>query len=201
MSLSPQPQNVQLKKLFDEPALYITTQTTVPLLTTVMLTFSAVLIAIAALNLTKLSVLLPLIHVSLSDAALTSLSIAALLFVFTTEGCVKSQGWDYFAVSQERRDFENLEDAPAYKEYCLRRSKLWHTLAAWAFNYGTFFQLLGVMFLVWPFASFVSIIIVVYLVLHLLADILVIISPRNARRLTNKIAVSIESIVERIHRR
>ena len=38
----------QQTRQFDEPALYITAQTTIPLLTTVMLTFSSVMIAIAS---------------------------------------------------------------------------------------------------------------------------------------------------------
>ena len=99
--------------------------------------------------------------------------------------------------AQDRRDFEQLEETFVYKTFCLRRSKLWHGLGARAYNFGSFCQLLGVAFLVLPFANFVSIIIGAYLVMDVIVGVLVLIFPSVASDVMDRIATKLEFIMEK----
>ena len=100
---------------------------------------------------------------------------------------MKSQGWDYYALTQERRDFDLMDSDANYIRRCSNRCKLWHALAARAYNTGFFFRMLDVAFLVWPVASFVSVIIGIYLLASLLVQILSRRAPDRVDRIEDRL--------------
>lgn len=148
-----------------EPSLYISTQTTIPVLTQIMTGFSVGALAIAASAPDKWSVdTIFLFNLTVRDWAFILFGISALSFLFTTEACVKSQSWDYFILSQERRDFNNTSDLKAYVEYCIVKSRLWHKTAVWAYRLGIMAIMLGLAVLFRHISLFISVIFVLYLI-------------------------------------
>src|SRR5437016_6283890 len=127
--MPPQQQQQQReKKWMDEPAVTITAQTTLPLLTTVMLTLSVILVAIVGLQPEQPSI--QFLNITIKNWTIVLLLGAALSFAISTEKCTKSQAWDYFSISEERRNFELLEDTEEYKSHCLRKVKVHYKFAA-----------------------------------------------------------------------
>ncbi len=167
----PTPQNPTGAKA-TEPALYVTTQTTIPILTQIMAGFS--LAAIGVAGSATWSETLPLLYQpSTKNISLSLLSISALLFLFATEACVKSQAWDYYALSDERRKFDDLRDTVNYISVCINESHKWHRIAVWSYRFGIISIMLGVAFLFWPISKSTSIIVGLYLPISLILALIV----------------------------
>lgn len=144
-----------------EPALYVTTQTTLPVLTQLMAAFSLAAVGIVASS--TWSTTIPFLQLTTKEISLGLFATSVFLFVIATESCIKSHSWDYFSVSDERRKFWNLSTDPPYIEKCLKLSKLWHSRAVWFFRVGVFLSILGAAFLVWPLSRMTSWLIAGYL--------------------------------------
>jgi hypothetical protein len=144
---------------FTEPALYLSTQTTVPILTQIMAGISLALITVA-LSVQKSVEIWG--GIDTSNVALTLFGISAVLFWLATEACINSQGWDYFALSQERRDYKDLSTDKSYIDDCGNESEHWHTLAVRLYRFGGGFVVCGVLVLIWP-TSFVTTLLVLAL--------------------------------------
>jgi hypothetical protein len=133
----------------DLPALFVTTQTTIPLLTTAMFAFSLGLIGVAAIT-DWPTVTLPQCSIGTRDVAFPFLALSSFLFLFSTEACVVSHAWDYYQVPQERRDHDRLSKETTYIARCLKHSTAWHARAVWAYRIGFIAATLGLLFLFWP---------------------------------------------------
>lgn len=140
-----------------EPALFLTTQTTIPILTQMMVAFSLAAVAIAASA--TWSTPIPLLDATTKDLSLWFIALSVLFFVFATEGCIKSHSWDYFAVSLERREYWNYKDTREYIDKCVNHSKRWHSRAVWSYRIGVFLIVLGAASLFWPLSRITSTII------------------------------------------
>jgi hypothetical protein len=138
-----------------EPALFITAQTTIPTLTEIMSAFSIGLIAIVAAFSGTSNPLLW--GITLKDLALVMLGFSALLFWLATESCIKSQAWDYYAVSKERRTADNLSTEADYIASCLEVSRDWYVRAVYAYRFGGISMILGVAILFWPISRLTSV--------------------------------------------
>jgi hypothetical protein len=134
------------KRRPDEPALYITTQTTIPILTTLMFTFAVAMIGVIASGKWPISVLplSPSYQVNTRDVAYVLIGVSALLFIFATEACVRSHAWDYFAISDEHRKFSNISEDEGYKHDCSYHSRVWHAFAALAYTFGLILIMCGI---------------------------------------------------------
>jgi uncharacterized protein YegP (UPF0339 family) len=135
-----------------EPALLITTQTTVPVLTQLMVAFSLAAVGIAASSDLHTTIRFSLFELTTREITLGLFVVSVFLFVFATESCIRSHSWDYFAVSDERRRFLGFSDDRQYIMKCLKLSETWHALAVWSFRVGMLFTIVGAAFLVWPLA-------------------------------------------------
>lgn len=156
----------------DEPALYITTQTTIPILTTLMFGLSLGILALAAGKDWPTGQLPSwAFHLQSKDTSLVLLGLASLLFLISTEACVKSHGWDYFALPEECRSRERLSTNNSYLERCSKRSQLWHKLAVYAYLLGFIMVLLGLSSALHPTCSTLSLILLVYLIVSLLVRV------------------------------
>jgi Flp pilus assembly protein TadB len=110
------------------------------------------------------------------------LSISAVFFISATEACLKSYAWDYFSVPEERRRFEQLSDEFHYKDRCLRRSRLWHKLAVWAYSIGFVCVMLGVVVLFWTVSRITSIVVSISLLIALLTSVFGRFRPDDSER-------------------
>ena len=162
----------------DEPALFITTQKTLPVLTTLMFGFSMGMLAIAAT--VELTPIILLSTVTNIDAAYILLGLSAMLFIESTASCVKSHGWDYYSISMERRDNENISKVESYIKMCLKRNKLWHLIAAYCYNIGLFTVLSGAAFLALSFSKIAALIITATIVANLYFLIFSIRRPKKS---------------------
>jgi uncharacterized membrane protein YqjE len=144
-----------------EPALFLATQTTIPVLTQMMAGFSLAAVAIAA-SATWSATIPFLFQPTTREVSLVLISLSVLFFIFATTACIKSQSWDYFAVTEERRNYDNLQDTATYINKCLRERKTWHGIAVRAYRLGVLSIILGAAFLFWPLSRLTSVIIGAY---------------------------------------
>lgn len=144
-----------------EPALFLATQTTIPILTQMMAGFSLGAVGIAA-SATWSTTIPFLFQPTTREVSLVLLSVSVLFFVFATAACIKSQSWDYFAVPEERRNYDNLQDTVAYIDKCLKERKIWHGIAVRSYRLGVVSIILGAAFLLWPLSRLTSYMIGVY---------------------------------------
>jgi hypothetical protein len=156
-----------------EPALFTTTQTTIPILTQIMAGFSLAAIAIAASAASSISIPCLPFELTTKGVSLALIGLSALLFLFATEACIKSQAWDYFVLSEDRRKFIDLSDTEDYIDKCLTERDSWHRIAVWSYRLGIISIMLGTAFLFWPLSKATSVIIGFYLPISLVLLIVV----------------------------
>lgn len=145
------------KLSLDEPALFLTTQSTLPVLTSLAFAFSVGAIALAA-NRDWPQTDFPLLAISNKQLGAHCFGFAALMFLFATNACVRSHSWDYGALSPERIKELNLTDDSHYKDRCYTNRNDWHRFAAVTYNAGALLLLVGLAALFWkiyPVLSFV----------------------------------------------
>lgn len=173
-----------IKNIPDEPALFITTQTTIPQLTAIMFAFSLAMLAFSA------SAEWPdksiLIGITTKNLAFALLGVSAFFFIIATTSCVKSHAWDYWALSKERRDDDGLSNDENYKNRCKSRSRSWHRLAVWTYNLGFMTVMLGVFFLFWPISRITSVTFATGLGLIIIIKIVVTIKPDLAEQFAER---------------
>lgn len=156
----------------DEPAMPLTTQTTVPMVTTLLFTLSLAMIGFIGTVEKWPYTTVWVIGKSSKDVSLWLLSLSAFLFLFTALGCVKAHAWDYFSISTERRTEEGLSSTASYVNKCWNYSWLWYKLAIWSYSLGAISLLLGVSLLFWPVSRFTSILSLIFLLLPLITKII-----------------------------
>jgi hypothetical protein len=152
----------------DEPALPLTIQTTIPVLTTLLFTLSLAMIGFIVSVQNWESFSLPILGSPSKDVALMLLSLSAFLFLFTATGCVKAHAWDYYSISPERRTEERLATTDSYINKCWNYSWVWYKVAIWSYSLGVIFLLLGTATLFWKVSKFTSILSIVCLIMPLL---------------------------------
>jgi hypothetical protein len=113
-----------------QPALFLVTKDTFQYLSGLFLTFSIALTGVS-------------IRYFESDDSLICFHISTLLFLVSAIFCVKTQSWDFFSISKERRKFMGLDDTQGYKTRCWRRMKLFHYLSVLSFHTGILSILIG----------------------------------------------------------
>lgn len=148
------------------PALFITTQTTIPVLTTALFAFSLVMIDVGTGNSLKSEeICLPswqqtatcLWQFKTTDAAYALLGIAAVAFLFSTQACVQSHAWDYYSIPAEQRAALKLSVEESYIKECTEKSENWHRWAILSYRVGILCGMYGVGFLFWSVSKIVSI--------------------------------------------
>jgi hypothetical protein len=146
-----------------EPALFLTAQGTLPRLTTAMFAFS--LAAIGLVGRTDW----PAWHYTLGEYEFSTTTIAFALFAVAvlafhraTEGCVKTHGWDYFALSAERRKGEGISDHADYIGDCRTRMTLWFRRTIIAYRLGFLAVMTGAAVLFAPMSPVAAAIIALY---------------------------------------
>jgi hypothetical protein len=152
----------------DEPALPLTVQTTVPVLTTLLFTLSLAMIGFVGSVEKWPFYTVPLVKTSSKDIALWLFSSSAFLLLFTSIGCVKAHAWDYYSIPSERREEEALPSTQSYKNKCWNYSWLWYKFAIWCYTVGVITLLLGIGILFWPMSKVTSILSLICLLLPLL---------------------------------
>jgi hypothetical protein len=145
------------RKTLDRPALFLTTQTTLPVLTSLAFAFSLGAVALAAGRDWPLTDL-PVVPWSNKQVAVTCFGIAALMFLIATNACVSSHAWDYGALSPERITELHLSEEAAYKQRCQKKRNLWHKVAALSYNGGALLLLAGLAALFQGVHDFLSVI-------------------------------------------
>jgi len=138
-----------LAREWKEPALYVTTQSTLPTRIASLLAVSLAVMGFAS-NTGWSSIALPLLRLTTKDVAFFLLGISVLALSSAAEACVKSHAWDYFALSEERRKFEKISTRQGYIEYCYGKKKLGHRRAVRDYRIGFYSVLFGMSFLLWP---------------------------------------------------
>lgn len=141
----------------DRPALFITTQTTLPVLTSLAFAFSVGAVALAA-GQDWPRTDLPRLPWSNKEAAVTCFGVAALMFLLATNACVRSHAWDYGALSPERIAELELSSDDNYKKRCKNKRKGWHQFAAVTYNLGALLLLIGLASLFWGVYGLLSLI-------------------------------------------
>lgn len=136
------------KKVVDQPALYRTAQTTIPVLAQIMTGVSLALIAIS-IDVTQNAVI-DAININAKDMALIMFVISAFLFWMSTEACVKSQAWDYYFLPEEQRKILNLSDDKKYIVSCSEQSKWWYKVAVILYKIGSVSIFIGIIALLYP---------------------------------------------------
>jgi hypothetical protein len=144
-------------KKLDRPALFITTQTTLPVLTSLAFAFSVGAVALAA-GQDWPRTDLPRLPWSNKEVAVTCFGVAALMFLLATNACVRSHAWDYGALSPERIAELELSSDAAYKERCNDKRNVWHQFAAVTYNLGALLLLTGLASLFWGVYGLLSLI-------------------------------------------
>ena len=130
----------------DEPALLKTTQSTIPLLTTLLSTFSLGALGYISSNAT--------ISNGFSNF---SIMLSGLLFIISTWACVKSHAWDFSQVSEEfLEQYYNVKlfSKDLYFERCCKRVRFFHKVAVILFWWGYVLLLFGIAFLFNPQGNF-----------------------------------------------
>lgn len=153
-------------KSVDQPALFIATQTTIPTLTSIASALCLGAIALAASDGWPGTVM-PWLDVPSTNLAILLLSVAAFAFLLTAHCCVSSHAWDIHAMSDQRRSDWEIDQTPEYTQRCIERCMLWHVLAAYSYNTGSTFLLLGLCVLFLDVAPVVSLLAVIFLVTSL----------------------------------
>lgn len=161
----------QIYNYITEPALYLTTQTTLPQLTALLFALSIALIAVS-INIDWNAEPLPLISLGNTEAALFLFSLSAMLFVFSMSACVKSHAWDYFSLSEERREYLGIGRDKKYISNCQERRNYWHSRAVRSYFCGFIFLLIGIILLFWFTSRLTSGTILFGLLLYILIGIL-----------------------------
>lgn len=133
------------------PAIHISTQTTIPLLSQILAGFSIALIPISItsglnefLNTTN--------TIDTKTIAIICFGLSAFFFWSTTESCINSQSWDYFILSEKYLKHINLSGSESYLNKCIAECEHWHTMAAVLYRIGLLLIVVGVMFLLWPYS-------------------------------------------------
>jgi len=154
------------KRIVTLPALFLSTQSTIPRLTAILASFSLAMIAIAVRGgWESSSIEFRGIQLQSLPIAVALLGTAALLCIVSTEACVNSHGWDYSGLSSDRITDWNLpprSDA-AYAALCAGRTRLWHRIAVWCYGLGSMFCLLGLAIIFWPEERAISWVLLGYL--------------------------------------
>ena len=159
-------------KQLNEPALLLTAQTTVPVLTTLLFTLSlAILGFIVTVEDSKWPKADIYEKITTKDVALWLISISALLFLITVGACVKSHAWDYYTLPKERRDAEGLSEAPHYTVRCENHAWAWYKLAIWGFYVGTWLLMAGVAAYFYPKSILIPILTLAYIIFPLLVKL------------------------------
>jgi hypothetical protein len=176
--------NYNNQSIPDQPALFITTQTTIPQLTALMFAFSLAMLAFATSAEWPDTSLL--IGITTKNFAFALLGVSAFLFIIATTSCVKSHAWDYWTLSKERRDDDGLSDDVNYKQRCKKRSHAWHRIAVWSYNSGFILVILSVSLLFWPVSKITSITFFIGLGLIIIIKFIVMLRPDFAERFAER---------------
>ena len=107
----------------DEPALFLTAQTTLPV--------------VAALGAAIAIALIPLSEITryVERIAVVIAVLALLAFVVSVQSCVKVHGWDIGSLGPNRREeLASLSSEAILR--CIERRGMWYFLAAHTFNIG-----------------------------------------------------------------
>lgn len=150
----------------NEPALFATTQVTVPVLTTAMFAFSLAVIGIASDSGWQ-SIPLPLMGLQTKDIAFVLLGVSALSFLSATEACIRSHAWDFYAIPTGRLKIEKISEDPSYIAHCMSQNRLWHKYAVWAYRAGFVSVLSAVVVLFWPVSPVTSGLVALYLLVQI----------------------------------
>jgi hypothetical protein len=132
------------------PALRTITTTTLPLLTTVLFGFTATLLG--TLLETASQSERPKLTITILDpatftaesAAYLLLTTSAFLFLAATLACIRSQAWNYFALSADQRAVAQLSTDPAYIDRCYVLELRYHAWAVHSYHWGLLALLLGI---------------------------------------------------------
>jgi hypothetical protein len=160
-----------MSKQLDEPALPLTIQTTIPVLTSLLFTLSLAMLGFIVSVEKWPSWVLPVIGSSSKDVVLWLLPLSAFLFLFTATGCVKAQAWDYFSIGSERRTEEKLSNEQVYVNKCYNYSWTWYKVAIWSYTFGVILLLLGIAVLFWPVSRITSVMALVSIGLPLIVKL------------------------------
>jgi hypothetical protein len=174
-------QNTQQNFTPTEPALLLTVQNTLPVLTTLLFTLSLAMIGFIGTAEKWLYFDLPT-GGSSKDLALWLLSASAFLFLLTATCCVKAHAWDYYSITLERRKEEGLSSEGRYKNRCWTYSWLWHKVAIWSYTFGVFALLLGVAILFWKMSRATSVLSLISIVISLLPKLVDMWFSKNLHR-------------------
>ena len=155
----------------DEPAMPLTIQTTIPVLTTLLFSFSLAMIGVIATVKDWPSQPLCLLNRESKTIALWLWSMAAFFFLFSVIGCVKAHAWDYYALPQERRDAEGLSTKSSYKNRCSNFCWAWYKIAILNYYFGLATLLLGISALFYAVSTFTTVLALVCLFLPWLVKI------------------------------
>jgi hypothetical protein len=132
----------------DEPALYITTSTTLPVLTTALFAFTLAAMALQPRPLEPGRIDVA-VSAFLADAAPMMLALGALGFLFATVSCLRAHAWDYSVMNETYIKMHNVCTDPEYQKTCLDEQKMWHARAVRGYRFGLGSALLGFASQVW----------------------------------------------------
>lgn len=133
----------------DQPALYVTTQTTLPALSALAAGFNFAAIGFVLTDTGITHSVIPFVVLDTKEISIFLLTVSSFLFLFSVTAWVKSHAWDYHALSTEQRSALEISIEEHYKSRCNTRSRLWHRFAAWGYNTATFLFLIGLSAMMW----------------------------------------------------
>jgi hypothetical protein len=155
----------------DEPALLLTVQTTVPVLTTLLFTLSLTILGFLFTVEKWPDYNILGTGIMTKDVALWMLSLAAFLFLLVVVACVKSHAWDYHTLSKERRSDEKLSSEEHYVAKCENHAWSWYKAAIVGFYIGTSCLMAGVAALFYPRSKLTFGLAITYIILPVMVRI------------------------------
>lgn len=131
------------------------TETTMPLLTTVLAGFSVTLIAISTGdNFPSITCRWLPFEPTTTVVAALFLTMGVLLFLFSTFACIHAQAYNYFALTNEARAAWQIKEAD--KDHYIVQWSKWYIRAVISGDVGVVLFLCAAGILFWPFAIFLS---------------------------------------------
>lgn len=171
-------------KTLDQPALYLTTQTTLPALGALAagFNFAAIGFVLTVTGITHS--VIPFVGLNTKEISIFLLTLSSFLFLFSVTACVKSHAWDYHALSNEQRSALEISTDIGYQSRCDNRSRLWHRFAAWSYNSATFIFLFGLSALMWDISRLGSILALSFLAMEVLVSLFTLFARDKVEQIT-----------------